>query len=92
MHCYQSPDVPPGVQSFVRRNSKLLPQELAGPPVRKEPSKTNFHPRARQSRHFWSVTMVGYRDLLLLCLAALFWAGAEAKSLEERKIQIMNER
>jgi len=34
--------------------------------------------------------MGGYHHLL--CLAALFWAGAEAKSLEERKIQIMNER
>lgn len=37
------------------------------------------------------IATMGYRRLLL-GLAALFWAGAEAKNVEERKIQVMNER
>lgn len=34
---------------------------------------------------------MGFRRLLL-GLATLSWAGAEAKNVEERKIQVMNER
>ena len=37
------------------------------------------------------VATMGYHRCLLF-LAALFWAGAEAKNVEERKIQVMNER
>ena len=37
------------------------------------------------------IATMGYRRLLL-GLAALSWAGAEAKNVEERKIQVMNER